>query len=468
MRVSCLRFGAAAAAVDDDDDKEGPPAWRGAPPRGAGTGGLARGGSGAGIGARGGTGAGNGRPEATGAGAIFTRPGAGGCGGGGGCMGAGSPTAEGRRRLVVARPGETGWSRLETGSLRHRCAHGITVETPSLTCITMTRQLLALAFLATQTTALQELFGRASAPKVSAPLGFTTPKPQPLTITRKESIPDLLRGTLALAVRLATGTFVLGWTPVHLSAFGATLGRELEDGEYRLRVGPFEYRDESSVLPEGAAPREPFIVYEYESSPFCRKVRECCCLLDVPVEYRPVPGARAGAFAAELAERGGKMVVPYAVDGNTGFAAYESDDIIEYLLSTYGPPRDAYDPLALWPLRGSFAVVTSTLAALARGLPCSTRRPDARNDNERMRPLELWGYETSPFVKPVREALCELTLPHVVVPCARGSRNRDRLVAATGRFQVPFLRDPNTGVELFESPEIVDYLNAVYTTGRRE
>ena len=31
------------------------------------------------------------------------------------------------------------------------------------------------------------------------------------------------------------------------------------------------------------------------------------------------------------------------------------------------------------------------------------------------------------------------------------------------QFQVPFLVDPNTGVELFESPEILDYLEEVYT-----
>ena len=31
------------------------------------------------------------------------------------------------------------------------------------------------------------------------------------------------------------------------------------------------------------------------------------------------------------------------------------------------------------------------------------------------------------------------------------------------QFQVPFLVDPNTGVELFESPEILDYLEQVYT-----
>jgi glutathione S-transferase len=32
-----------------------------------------------------------------------------------------------------------------------------------------------------------------------------------------------------------------------------------------------------------------------------------------------------------------------------------------------------------------------------------------------------------------------------------------------GRFQVPFLVDANTGVELFEGAEIVKYLETVYT-----
>ena len=171
---------------------------------------------------------------------------------------------------------------------------------------------------------------------------------------------------------------------------------------------------------------------------------------------------------------------------------YESDDICQYLRETYGPAQDAYDPKALWPLTFSpFQLITSTLAAIVRGLPGGQRRADARAGNEERKPLELWGYETSPFVRPVRETLVELTLPHVMVPCcveikltrrlldgvvhpthwlvstqvpcARGSPNRDRMIKEQGRFQVPFLRDPNTGAELFESAAIVDYLNDVYT-----
>jgi len=300
-------------------------------------------------------------------------------------------------------------------------------------------------------------------PKVSAPPNFVAPEPKPLTMTRpRAQLPGLLTGGMALAIRLATGVFTLGWSPQLLTGPDAdAVG--IEQGVYGFKVGPLAFRDTSPLLADAPRPATPLILYEYEGSPFCRKVREAALLLDLPIECRPCPGARAG-FAAELQERTGRMTVPYLVDANTGSEMFESDDIVEYLLDTYGPPRDSYDAKALWPLQGQFGVITSTLATLVRGLAGSKRQPNARPDNEQMAPLELWGYEVSPFVRPVREKLCALCLPHVIVPTARGSANRDRLIARTGsQFQVPYLVDPNTGIELFESPDILDYLEDVYT-----
>lgn len=182
------------------------------------------------------------------------------------------------------------------------------------------------------------------------------------------------------------------------------------------------------------------------------------------MEYRPCPGARQSSFSEELFERTGKQTVPYLIDPNTGVEMFESDDQIQYLLDTYGPDKSLYDGKALWPITfKEFSIFTSTIAALVRNMPGSSRQPNARPDNEEMLPLELWGYEASPFVKPVREKLVSLALPHLMVSCSRGSANRDRLIERTGRFQVPFLVDPNTGLELFESPEICEYLDAVYT-----
>ena len=64
----------------------------------------------------------------------------------------------------------------------------------------------------------------------------------------------------------------------------------------------------------------------------------------------------------------------------------------------------------------------------------------------------------------MREALCELELPHVWKSCARGSPKRQELFDKTGgTMQLPFLEDPNSGVSMFESAEIVDYLKETYT-----
>lgn len=313
---------------------------------------------------------------------------------------------------------------------------------------------------------LDDLFPSASSsskkksyPTVTIPSDFTIPEPRPLTLTRTSDLPSVLKSSAALAVRLATSCFVLGW---NIDTFFAD---ENEEGYY-LAIGPFRIKDSSSVLADAPRPEIPLILYEYDASPFCKRVREMINVLDLTVEYRPCPGARQGKFSEELYQLTGRRTVPYLVDPNTGISMFESDDQIEYLVETYGP-RDGstYDSKALWPITfQAFSIVTSTIAAIVRDMPGSKRQLNARVDNEDMRPLELWGYEASPFVKPVREKLCSLALPHVMVSCARGSANRDRLIERTGnKFQVPFLVDPNTGIELFESPEICEYLEKVYT-----
>ena len=285
-----------------------------------------------------------------------------------------------------------------------------------------------------------------SLPPPQVPDGWTPPEPKPLSVP-EGALGTTLGGSVALALRLAVGCFVVGWKPESMGS--------APDGKYSL----FGFRDTSSLLSGCNRPEQPIKIYEYEPSPYCRKVREACSILDLSVTYLPCPGARKG-FAAELGALGGKMQVPYLVDENEGGQSmYESDDIIDYLFENYGPGKDQVP----WQLRGPFAFWTCAFASFARGLAGSALLPEARPDNLAMKPLELWGYETSPFVKPVRETLCSLALPHTVLNCARGSMRRDEMVAKTGRFQVPFLVDPNTGAELFESTAIVEYLEQVYT-----
>ena len=308
---------------------------------------------------------------------------------------------------------------------------------------------------------------KSNTPTVTLPADFQLPKPQPLTITKTSFLPSLLQSSLALALRLATGAFVLGWQIDTLNAPSPNdENSDPRSNQYALCIGPLRIRDTSPILITAPRPTQPLILYEYDSSPFCKRVREIMNLLDLTVEYRPCPGARQSRFSDDLFKRTGRRTVPYLIDPNTDVEMFESDDQIKYLLDTYGPSKDVYDSKALWPVTfKGFSIYTATLAAMVRGMPSSQRQTNAREDNEDMKPLELWGYECSPFVKPVREKLGSLTLPHVLVSCSRGSVNRDRMMERTGRFQVPFLIDPNTGVELYESLEICicDYLEACYT-----
>ena len=90
-----------------------------------------------------------------------------------------------------------------------------------------------------------------------------------------------------------------------------------------------------SVGALGRRPERPLELYEFESCPFCRKVREALTLLDLEARIRPCP-KQGSRFRSEVVERGGKAQFPYLVDPNTGKEMYESDDIVAYLFQHYG------------------------------------------------------------------------------------------------------------------------------------
>lgn len=145
--------------------------------------------------------------------------------------------------------------------------------------------------------------------------------------------------------------------------------------------------------------------------------------------------------------------------------------------------------------------------------PSQTRNKQATG-YKAAKPLVYWGYEASPFCRLVKEELNALEIPHLQKSCARGSAKRKELKRKAGAFLVPFVEgawwwwacwvvvwfwlavwwvvscwcvgvlgltfflgfwgtlvphttphhttDPNTGVSLFESAEIIDYLRRTY------
>ena len=62
----------------------------------------------------------------------------------------------------------------------------------------------------------------------------------------------------------------------------------------------------------------------------------------------------------------------------------------------------------------------------------------------------------------MREALSELEIPYLLHNVAKGSPRRAAFVERSGKMMVPFLIDPNTHVEMFESAAILAYLDETY------
>ena len=82
------------------------------------------------------------------------------------------------------------------------------------------------------------------------------------------------------------------------------------------------------------------------------------------------------------------------------------------------------------------------------------------------KPLVLFEFEACPYCRKVREVMSELDLSYRCHPCARGSRHRAELIERAGKAQFPYLIDPNTGVEMYESEDITTYLLDTYGSGR--
>ncbi len=77
--------------------------------------------------------------------------------------------------------------------------------------------------------------------------------------------------------------------------------------------------------------------------------------------------------------------------------------------------------------------------------------------------LQLYDIENCPYCRLVREVLTELDLDAEIYPCPKlGERYRQELVDRGGKAQFPYLVDPNTGVEMYESLDIVAYLYETY------
>ena len=202
---------------------------------------------------------------------------------------------------------------------------------------------------------------------------------------------------------------------------------------------------------ETREPDKPLELYEFESCPFCRKVREAFTEMDVsPIVYPCPPGGKR--YRDRAVELGGKAQFPYLVDPNTGTKLYESLDIIRYVADTYA---DGKLPFAF--RGGPVNTVRSMFASLPRG------RVGAIPSRAPEKPLILYSFDASPYCRIAREALSKLELPYRLINVGKGSRNRAAFVEKSGKMMVPYLIDPNTERAMFESADIARYLVDTYS-----
>lgn len=226
-------------------------------------------------------------------------------------------------------------------------------------------------------------------------------------------------------------------------------------------------------------PEKALQLYEFEGSPFCRRVREVMSLLNLDYEVYPCPKG-GQKYRKVVQEKGGEKQFPFFIDKNTGIEMYESQDIIHYLFKHYGRTGKTPTKFSTYPKIPVVAFV-GTLINGARGVWINEKSIQREAPAQL---LELWGFEASPFTRVVRGVLTELELPFIFhnVPKERWQDmgpavlrlkpgkyeplkggKREKVIEIMGRdIQVPYLVDPNTGVKMFESEKIVKYLKQQY------
>lgn len=214
-------------------------------------------------------------------------------------------------------------------------------------------------------------------------------------------------------------------------------------------------------------------IYDREGCPECRLVREACTELNLDVKIVPLPDG-GSRFARQLQELSGATTVPFLNDPNTDTRLSGAQAIVDYLFRHYAN-RSA--PAQVQPTPRNLTL--SKLATRVR----SGQGVKARSSRPAQQPLTLYSFESSPYSRLVREKLSELELPYVLINIGKQQRadvgpsnfrlhlgpykplpntKRSEFFARHGNVQVPYLIDPNTGIDMFESADIVQYLERTY------
>lgn len=231
-------------------------------------------------------------------------------------------------------------------------------------------------------------------------------------------------------------------------------------------------------------PKPNLTLYEYEASPYCRRVRETLCVLELTALIKPCPRETLrleGAFSAvarykpEVLANGGRLLFPFLIDETAGVRLNESEAIVDHLWRTYGgdviqrPASDTWlnsmandcgtltsrsnsNQASASMLRRAIDFALLALPSMLRPWPSAGLMSSASKRADQ--PLILHGTEHCEGSRAVRERLCEFQLCYLHIPCETHP-NRP----------LPHLEDPSTGFRAFGATKSIRYLEETYRQG---
>ena len=237
-------------------------------------------------------------------------------------------------------------------------------------------------------------------------------------------------------------------------------------------------------------PEKSLILYEHEACPYSRRVREVMTLLNLDYESRPSPH-KGQVYRDELKELAGKAQVPFLIDdniakGSEGNQILDSQAIIDHLFANYSKKGFTPDKYQRQNKKdnASIANKAASVASMLRGVKAVHPKKNLARGKPKA-PIHLYGFEASPFCRLVREKLSELEVGYINHNVAReriqdigafgfhlgfgeyqpikgGKRDRLMNEDLKGKLLFPYLIDPNTDTQMYESQDIIDYLEYNY------
>ncbi|WP_338848833.1 glutathione S-transferase N-terminal domain-containing protein [Massilia sp. W12] len=229
-------------------------------------------------------------------------------------------------------------------------------------------------------------------------------------------------------------------------------------------------------------PAQELELFDREDDAQCRQVREVLTELNLDAVIYPCPkgGQRHQRKRLQLQARAlhSQPELPLLHDPNTGKVMAGAKPIIEYLFAQYlgQAPHIRLQP-------GRINRMNAQFAGMARGLGRGLGPIQAEPASQPRKMLSLYSFESSPYARLVRERLCALELPYHLInvgkqqwgemgPAKRrlapgpyqplpGSK-REQFLQQYGKVQIPMLHDPNSGASIFESDDIIHYLEQTY------